>query len=88
MYLVLTSEQIMNPSRFAALAFTVTFVFLKFFQVLPYLPSSINLDTVLLSFFFPTIQAAMKQFTGKIVGMMKGENLYESEGGPIILSQV
>ncbi|KAL8523216.1 hypothetical protein ACS0TY_013256 [Phlomoides rotata] len=31
---------------------------------------------------------AMKGFTEKIVGMMKSEKLYESQGGPIILSQI
>ncbi|KAI3451011.1 hypothetical protein Pfo_007676 [Paulownia fortunei] len=31
---------------------------------------------------------AMKGFTEKIVNMMKSENLYESQGGPIILSQI
>ena len=30
----------------------------------------------------------MQRFTGKIVGLMKSENLFESQGGPIILSQV
>ncbi|KAI3461948.1 hypothetical protein Pfo_018611 [Paulownia fortunei] len=30
---------------------------------------------------------AMKGFTEKIVNLMKSENLYESQGGPIILSQ-
>ena len=30
----------------------------------------------------------MKRFTAKIVNMMKEENLYASQGGPIILSQV
>ncbi|KAK4429296.1 Beta-galactosidase 3 [Sesamum alatum] len=33
-------------------------------------------------------KAAMQQFTQKIVGMMKSENLFESQGGPIILSQI
>ncbi|CAN6440626.1 unnamed protein product [Victoria cruziana] len=31
---------------------------------------------------------AMQSFTEKIVSMMKRENLYESQGGPIILSQI
>lgn len=30
----------------------------------------------------------MHKFTKKIVDMMKGERLFESQGGPIILSQV
>ena len=30
----------------------------------------------------------MQKFTAKIVSMMKGERLYHSQGGPIILSQV
>ncbi|KAF3440738.1 hypothetical protein FNV43_RR19024 [Rhamnella rubrinervis] len=30
----------------------------------------------------------MQRFTEKIVGLMKGENLFESQGGPIILSQI
>ncbi|KAM7471820.1 hypothetical protein LguiA_010003 [Lonicera macranthoides] len=33
-------------------------------------------------------KAAMQKFTTKIVNMMKAERLYESHGGPIILSQV
>lgn len=35
-----------------------------------------------------SLQRAMQGFTEKIVGMMKKENLFESQGGPIILSQV
>ncbi|GAB4848513.1 Beta-galactosidase 3 [Ancistrocladus abbreviatus] len=31
---------------------------------------------------------AMQGFTEKIVGLMKSNNLYESQGGPIILSQI
>jgi len=34
------------------------------------------------------LQDEMKRFTAKIVDMMKQENLYASQGGPIILSQV
>jgi beta-galactosidase len=30
----------------------------------------------------------MQKFTEKIVGMMKEERLYETQGGPIILLQV
>lgn len=30
----------------------------------------------------------MKGFTERIVELMKSENLFESQGGPIILSQV
>lgn len=30
----------------------------------------------------------MQKFTVKIVSMMKAEGLFESQGGPIILSQV
>ncbi|XP_052201301.1 beta-galactosidase 3-like [Diospyros lotus] len=33
-------------------------------------------------------KAAMRGFTQKIVEMMKRENLFESQGGPIILSQI
>ncbi|CAL9104787.1 unnamed protein product [Musa textilis] len=33
-------------------------------------------------------QAAMAKFTEKIVAMMKSEGLFESQGGPIILSQI
>ncbi|KAL7162616.1 hypothetical protein ACSBR2_042993 [Camellia fascicularis] len=33
-------------------------------------------------------KAAMQKFTMKIVNMMKAERLYESQGGPIILSQI
>ncbi|KAF1873505.1 hypothetical protein Lal_00027543 [Lupinus albus] len=32
-------------------------------------------------------ERAMQGFTEKVVGMMKSEHLYESQGGPIILSQ-
>lgn len=34
------------------------------------------------------LQRAMQGFTEKIVGLMKNEKLFESQGGPIILSQV
>lgn len=37
---------------------------------------------------FCYLQGAMERFTSKIVSMMKAENLFESQGGPIILSQV
>ncbi|XP_057728689.1 beta-galactosidase 5-like isoform X1 [Arachis stenosperma] len=33
-------------------------------------------------------KAAMQSFTQKIVQMMKSENLFQSQGGPIILSQI
>ncbi|KAL2243239.1 beta-galactosidase-like [Sesamum indicum] len=33
-------------------------------------------------------KAAMQKFTTKIVNMMKSEKLYETQGGPIILSQI
>ncbi|KAL8139295.1 hypothetical protein V2J09_005316 [Rumex salicifolius] len=33
-------------------------------------------------------KAAMQRFTTKIVNMMKAERLYETQGGPIILSQI
>ncbi|PRQ46838.1 Beta-galactosidase [Rosa chinensis] len=33
-------------------------------------------------------KAAMKTFTEKIVGMMKAERLFQTQGGPIILSQI
>ncbi|KAF3620758.1 Beta-galactosidase 5 [Capsicum annuum] len=33
-------------------------------------------------------KAAMQKFTQKIVELMKSENLFESQGGPIILSQI
>ncbi|GAV66382.1 Glyco_hydro_35 domain-containing protein/Gal_Lectin domain-containing protein [Cephalotus follicularis] len=33
-------------------------------------------------------KAEMQRFTAKIVDLMKGENLYASQGGPIILSQI
>ncbi|KAL5572484.1 hypothetical protein UlMin_022081 [Ulmus minor] len=33
-------------------------------------------------------KAAMQKFTEKIVGMMKAEGLFETQGGPIILSQI
>ncbi|KAI5665465.1 hypothetical protein M9H77_15318 [Catharanthus roseus] len=33
-------------------------------------------------------KAAMQKFTTKIVNMMKAERLYETQGGPIILSQI
>lgn len=34
------------------------------------------------------LQAEMQRFTAKIVNMMQQENLYASQGGPIIISQV
>ena len=34
------------------------------------------------------MKAQMQIFTKKIVDMMKAERLFESQGGPIILSQV
>lgn len=34
------------------------------------------------------LQMAMKGFTEKIVNLMKSEKMFESQGGPIILSQV
>ena len=45
---------------------------------------------IFLLFFFNLLilKAAMQGFTQKIVQMMKSENLFESQGGPIILSQV
>lgn len=33
-------------------------------------------------------KAAMQGFVQKIVSMMKSENLFEPQGGPIIMSQV
>ncbi|KAA8534846.1 hypothetical protein F0562_029938 [Nyssa sinensis] len=33
-------------------------------------------------------KAAMQKFTEKIVSMMKSENLFQTQGGPIILSQI
>ncbi|XP_061362772.1 beta-galactosidase-like [Gastrolobium bilobum] len=33
-------------------------------------------------------KAAMQKFTGKIVSLMKSEKLFQSQGGPIIMSQV
>lgn len=41
-----------------------------------------------LNHMFVPLQRAMQGFTEKIVGLMKRENLFESQGGPIILSQV
>lgn len=83
MYLVLNSEQTMSHSRFVP--------FLSHFFL-------INLNSVILFscflaiylFIFPIKlpKAAMKGFTEKIVNMMKAERLFESQGGPIILSQV
>lgn len=40
------------------------------------------------NFFFFKKKAAMEKFTTKIVDMMKSEALFESQGGPVILSQV
>ena len=34
------------------------------------------------------MKAAMQNFTQKIVSMMKEEKLFQTQGGPIILSQV
>ncbi|KAK9056441.1 hypothetical protein SSX86_023802 [Deinandra increscens subsp. villosa] len=38
--------------------------------------------------YVPGFPAAIQGFTQKIVEMMKAENLFESQGGPIILSQI
>lgn len=38
-------------------------------------------------FLVELIQRAMESFTEKIVQMMKAERLFQSQGGPIILSQ-
>lgn len=43
---------------------------------------------VYLFFLIKLYKAAMKGFTEKIVNMMKAERLFESQGGPIIMSQV
>lgn len=43
---------------------------------------------IVISFPCGFIKAAMQKFTQKIVGMMKSERLFQSQGGPIILSQV
>lgn len=48
--------------------------------VVIYCSINFNLNTV--------VKAAMQRFTEKIVNMMKAEKLYETQGGPIILSQV
>lgn len=37
---------------------------------------------------FSILKWHMQRFTKKIVDMMKSEGLFESQGGPIILSQV
>ena len=42
-------------------------------------------DLLMLELF---MKAEMTRFTKKIVGMMKAEGLFLTEGGPIILSQV
>ena len=42
----------------------------------------------LLLLLFFVLQSAMQKFTQKIVQMMKDEKLFQSQGGPIILSQV
>lgn len=47
-----------------------------------------NFSTNMSIFHFLVLQLAMQRFTQKIVQMMKDENLFESQGGPIILSQV
>lgn len=39
-------------------------------------------------FQFVVMKYQMQKFTTKIVNMMKAERLFESQGGPIILSQV
>ena len=39
-------------------------------------------------FVFLGVKVAMQKFSQNIVGMMKSEGLFESQGGPIILSQV
>lgn len=40
------------------------------------------------TFFFLYLQYHMKRYAQMIVKLMKSENLYASQGGPIILSQV
>ena len=35
-----------------------------------------------------SVQKEMQRFVAKIVYLMKGENLFASQGGPIILAQV
>ncbi|KAL0424490.1 UNVERIFIED_CONTAM: Beta-galactosidase 3 [Sesamum radiatum] len=56
------------------------------FTVLNYILISWDLATKHLYDFI--VAEAMKGFTEKIVNLMKSENLYESQGGPIILSQI
>ena len=50
----------------------------------------INLSTNILFFSsnVAVLKFQMEKFTKKIVDMMKAERLFESQGGPIILSQV
>ena len=43
---------------------------------------------ILLIYLIFMLQSAMRKFTQKIVQMMKEEKLFQSQGGPIILSQV
>jgi len=48
-------------------------------------------NCVLIYFFFfnvAVVKFQMERFTKKIVDMMKAERLFQSQGGPIILSQV
>lgn len=51
-------------------------------------PLDVFMELVILMFLGITLQRAMKGFTERIVELMKSEDLYESQGGPIILSQV
>lgn len=51
-----------------------------------FLDYSISFDYI--NHIFVLLQREMQRFTEKIVGLMKSENLFESQGGPIILSQV
>ncbi|KAG6767877.1 hypothetical protein POTOM_026766 [Populus tomentosa] len=70
--------------------FSVSFVQCRGFPVwLKYVPGiSFRTDNEPFKVFVSSFFMAMQGFTEKIVGLMKAENLFESQGGPIILSQI
>lgn len=81
MFLESNSEQIMSPSRSSIpthLSLSFSFCYQRY-----------HLHKENKTKWFKWIlQRAMQRFTKKIVDLMKSNNLFESQGGPIILSQV
>ena len=83
MYLESASEQTMSLLRFLFLFFFYKEILMVYIMVVSTMTYSFKFEATLV-----VLQRAMQGFTEKIVGMMKSENLFESQGGPIILSQV